>query len=765
MIQLKTYQEEAVNALVKDTFALLGQPGAHHKMVLKAPTGAGKTVSIAAYLDRLSAELAARSETSNSNVAFIWFAPNQLHLQSYLSLTSYFEELRSIKPIQFEDITDGTLHPNEILFVNWQSVNKANNVYIKENEQGKDLIKIVHAAMLADTEIICILDEAHYHADGKKAKALLKEIQAKIEIDVSATPLYRSDYGHTIKRHEVVQAEMIKQKVVLNPGLDNRNQDGKGLRQILLEEALKKRQNIRDAYQAMGVDINPLLLIQLPNETKNESSLDRELIAEVKAFLEVKGITGNNEKLAVWLSDTKSNLEGLEEPNSLTEVLLFKQAIALGWDCPRAAVLLIFREITQTHFGIQTVGRILRMPEQKHYTNALLNNGYVYTDLSKDIIQIQAEEMDYIVQNSAKRIEDYEDIELLSSYINRRIVRNRLGSKFRRCLYEAAEEYFEITLDPTKTNQEGLFPYNHKQLSKKFVETNVDKIEIPIPKNLEIKAEIGSTTVKEKEIFAKTIGELNRIFNDFCRINTGQYASVDSTPVLEMGLKTMFEEYLGLAEFVCTKVVLFENNKSKFIELIDIALEKHQLLLDEKAANTSRDIHTDIWEVPEERIFNEHYKERPVDKHALVPFYEQNKASSPEQEFATYLENNKDHIEWWYKNGDQNKEDFAVTYEDSQGVTKGFYVDFVIKLKSGAIALFDTKTLGSDPNFVAKHNALHQYIKASSTKSKLLMGGVIVPKGTWDNRTWKYAENLIDRSDSTTGWVSFEPSMTTPKAT
>jgi len=156
MIQLRTYQEEAVNGLLKDTYALLNQPGAQHKMVFKAPTGAGKTVTMAAFLDKLSAELPDRTDVPKNNVAYIWFAPNQLHLQSYLSLKSYFEELRSIKPIQFEDVTDGKLHPNEVLFVNWQSVNKANNIYVKENEQGKDLIKFVYGAMLDDTAIVVL---------------------------------------------------------------------------------------------------------------------------------------------------------------------------------------------------------------------------------------------------------------------------------------------------------------------------------------------------------------------------------------------------------------------------------------------------------------------------------------------------------------------------------------------------------------------------------------------------------------------------------
>ncbi|MEZ4803899.1 MAG: hypothetical protein R2852_00015 [Bacteroidia bacterium] len=67
--------------------------------------------------------------------------------------------------------------------------------------------------------------------------------------------------------------------------------------------------------------------------------------------------------------------------------------------------------------------------------------------------------------------------------------------------------------------------------------------------------------------------------------------------------------------------------------------------------------------------------------------------------------------------------------------------------------------MDSDPSFVAKHNALHNYLKANTTPAKKLIGGVIVPKGSIDNRTWKYADNLIDRANDTTGWVSFEPSL------
>ena len=106
MIELKTYQSEAVEGLTKDTYKLLKMPGARHKMVFKAPTGAGKTVTKAAYLNMLCEELQDKLDIAQRQVAFIWIAPNQLHLQSFTALKNYFAELRSIKPIQFEDITE-----------------------------------------------------------------------------------------------------------------------------------------------------------------------------------------------------------------------------------------------------------------------------------------------------------------------------------------------------------------------------------------------------------------------------------------------------------------------------------------------------------------------------------------------------------------------------------------------------------------------------------------------------------------------------------
>ena len=152
---------------------------------------------------------------------------------------------------------------------------------------------------------------------------------------------------------------------MLNPAL-NFNEALGSLNQHLIHLALQKREELAGVYKALGVNINPLLLIQLPNDGENMNPEDNTVKEEVVTYLDkIKGISTENNKLAVWLSKEKTdNLETIANPDDLTEVLLFKQAIALGWDCPRAAVLLIFRKIESFTFSAQTVGRILRMPEQ-----------------------------------------------------------------------------------------------------------------------------------------------------------------------------------------------------------------------------------------------------------------------------------------------------------------------------------------------------------------------------------------------------------------
>lgn len=117
--------------------------------------------------------------------------------------------------------------------------------------------------------------------------------------------------------------------------------------------------------------------------------MEKRKRAAVEKFLKNKGITTENGKLAIWLNDDKINnsYEELNTNDSKVEYLIFKMAIDTGWDCPRAQILLKFREVNSIVFEIQTVGRILRMPEAKHYTDEALNRSYVYSNIQSIAIK------------------------------------------------------------------------------------------------------------------------------------------------------------------------------------------------------------------------------------------------------------------------------------------------------------------------------------------------------------------------------------------
>lgn len=759
MIRLKKYQEEAVNKLSEYIFEQMGLSQHRQKLIFKAPTGSGKTITMAAFLAKIVQELPDRN-LSKKDVAFIWLAPFKLHEQSYQSFKSFFGETRVLNPIKFEDIQDGKLLPNDVLFVNWESVNKDSNLYVRKDERDSNLEIYVERAIDDNTEVIIILDEAHLFATkGKRAVELLNKLRAKIEIDVSATPEFSSDYQYTIRRKEVIDAEMIKRQVLLNPSL--KIEEGLTAQEGLLDEALLKQQELREAYQRLGVDINPLLLIQLPNDRAELSDTDHKVREMIVNRL---GITHNistkNGRLAIWLSDGKDkiNLGGIEDKKSIVDVLLFKQAVSLGWDCPRAAILLIFRELKQETFTIQTVGRILRMPEQTHYTEDILNIGYVYTDLSRDMINVVAGDMDYIIQQFATRKEKYENINLQTDKImNIRPERNRLGKNFKNEFFKICETIFEIK--PAGT--EEICKYNLEQLRKKLIRIDVKELEVHLPKDMEISGDVESKQVETRLDVAKTTGELRPMFNRFCDQNTGNYATKESSEILQGVILIWAEAYLGFSsgsgEFKTMKLFLFEDNKPQFVALIDDALMAYADFMKEQDKKRERFPETYSWEVPINRIYNEHYEEIASETHILTPFFMEKSSSKPEVWFVEMLEQNKEALVWWYKNGVKTQADFAVSYINTKGQWSAFYVDFIMKLKDGTIALFDTKTLDSEPEFVVKHNALHQYINTKRAEGKKIIGGVIVPKGK-ENRIWKYCDNLINNAHDITGWTTFLPS-------
>lgn len=788
------YQQEAVDELVNKTIDLMGLKGNRHALIFKAPTGSGKTVMASEMLTRLNQELAERPDAPFTEAAYIWIAPNKLHEQSYFKMKNYFTENCALRPVIFDELdhsADGYIKPGEILFVNWESINKDKNIMTRETENMASLYDITRRTQDDNgIPIVLVIDEEHMFAgkNAKKSEKVLATIQPKVEIRVSATPNPRDCQRVEVPREKVIEEEMIKENIILNPALNFTDPHG-SLNQHLIWLALQKRQELAKAYKALGVDINPLLLIQLPNDnSENLTPDDTKVKDEVISTLDAYGINTANGKLAIWLSGEKTdNLDVIDRPNDPTEVLLFKQAIALGWDCPRAAVLLIFRKIESFQFSAQTVGRILRMPEQKYYTDQRLNEGYVYTNLSKDIIEIVKDDMDYLSTNIvAVRRKNLNNITLDSEYSERLSAdRNRLGSDFKQVLLDAFKNEWKLTNSQLSLFTEEMLFGDEEQSDEPVdissetarnreaanraanIRWNVPYVSVDIVKDLEMTGEVGQRLVESKASYINNAADLTAMFLAFCNKLLGNDYEQRSVKTLGGYLKEVMEELFELFEYDAMKVILSNDNKyhnrQKFARIISKAIERYTQRLRLRQAQAKRRAfkHYD-WIVPAERAYPvDLYVERPdMPTHALLPYMQSKPkklGSDTERKFEAFLEENANAIDWWYKNGDQGKAHYAIGYTNSLGEKSLFYVDYIILMRNGDIFLFDTKTEGSDAEAPYKHNALVEYIQKEENKGKRLHGGIIVPDAFGN---WVYSPAPLDvklGTSDTKNWDVFNP--------
>lgn len=758
------YQDEAVEELYKKTLKILKYNAlrSQTKIVFKAPTGAGKTVVVADYLRKMVLNLPnEEAELIHRRFAYVWIAPNTLHEQSYASLKRAFQDDRLLHPVQFDDVkTEGYLRENEILFFNWQSITGKNRVVVKENEMGQYLPAILEQTRAKGIELIAILDEAHLFAtNGVKADEALKVLQATIEIDVSATPLFKSD-GFTVEimREEVRKVGMIKNIIKLNKALDQSDQND-NFDIFLLEEALKKRQHLTELYQKEskdGVVINPLLLIQLPTDSEKESALDTTIKEKVLRHLnEQKGINVANGKLAVWLSKEKENVPNdstsgkpITDLDSSAEVLLFKQAIALGWDCPRAAILLIYRELTKFEFTVQTVGRIMRMPEQRHYGSTDLNDGYVFTNLSRDLITIVKDQMIHSDDEESSRRADYKDTGLISHTLTMgKATGLFMKSDFYAHFDATITRFWQITGDEYGRPSDELVAQNVGILRGRFFDFETKNFEITVMVDKEFRGDENELIQAQGGVkkFYKEGSEIKKEVEKFCKAMCSPYQKDRAYGFIYGGLIRFLESSLGYFEVQAQVFIL--RNQTKFAELLSEAVRTY-VALKPRPTKTERKLEAARWEVPSRLYFDSETNEKfPQFKAAaMTPQYLRLRQKDPklfadsdtEFTFIQKLETpeSRNVIEWWHKNGGQGSEHFSICYKNKNGENALFYVDFVIRFKNGTIGLFDTKTEGSDPEMENKHNALIEYLADQNKQGGLfgkLIGSIVVPtkEGVW----------------------------------
>ena len=782
MYILKDFQETAVTSLLENTYTALKEPTKQTPILLESPTGSGKTVMMASYIERLVDELQLKPGY-NSNVAFVWLAPNTLHIQSYHALQNLYSDTQKLNCIDLDNLgSNPILNAKDLLFLNWSSIHSAKNIWRKDNETNTNLETLIENTQANDTSIVLIIDEAHLSAfSGKQAIAVRNLIEADVEVLVTATAhnIQRPQLSVFVPRQKVVEQELIKKGIRLNIGLNPEEQNGENVHMHLLRKAFQKKEELKALYaQELGENkVNPLLLIQLPSDNVSLSSEDKSIRDTLVGLLNTEyNVTTQNGRLAIWLSGEKDK-DDIEEINAMQDVMIFKQAVAQGWDCPRAAVLVSYRTVNSPSFGIQTVGRILRMPHRKHYNNDDLNYGYVYTNIESTRINFEPSDADFINFQLAKRKKDrgwvFDKINS-AQIVNDRAAKGVLTSTFQTHFFNLMEQRFSVAMLPdvdlftaeVEENLKEAKEANLLAMQQNGWEFNVDDHQIPIPVDIEADPYIVNSIMVNADHtkqFAITMNQFNTMFERFCYDNITRLNRSKSWKKLRDVLLFFAEYYLGLFEHEAKRIYLFPQNRRLLEELIVVALERFEQWQKAKG-NEKRRVEYASWEVPEYRYYSENFNKQYIDSHAMEPFYEYISVSSPEKKFKEFLEANNEHIEWWYKNGDAGKEHFAVPYikqvDEKLERPSLFYVDFVIKFKSGKMGLFDTKTKRSDLDAPKKHNALLEYIEKANQEAnnENLLGGVLIEEPI-DSNHWRFCANRIEDTKDLTGWEFLKPEL------
>lgn len=654
-IQLTPFQLEALNKLME----AMQKTG--RDIVLKSPTGSGKTIILTHFMSEFM--------QSNANTVFVWLTPGKGNLeeQSKAKMDAY---IHNAQTKLLSDVMTGGFEEGDACFINWEKLTKKGNTALKDSERT-NFIEWITRAHDAGLSFKIIIDESHQNFTAK-ADEIIQLFKTDKIIRASATPLAdKNALIVEVTENEVIEQGLIKKLIAINENfpqkIETQNQT-----HYLLEEAEKKRLELKTEFLNRSVNVNPLVIVQLPNNSD-------ALLENVLDFYQTKQMTTENGLVAVWLSKQHENLDDIEKNNAPQEIVIIKQAIATGWDCPRAHILVKLRDNMDETFEIQTIGRIRRMPEAHHYGCDLLDTCYLYTFDEKFTEGVKAALGDALDAKTIFLKNEYKKISLVKE--QRSAVS---GGKDLRETTKAVAEYFLENNCKTKASFETSGFIFSDDIVRKTVSgsaatfnemnsINLNKIEF---------REKLNTHTHGKE-FHNRLGRL------------GQELGVDYGNAVIV-INKLFSSKTKYSE----KILRLEPKQLYAFVINNFELLKHYMR-EAMAANleqllnfgkTMQKVQKEFL-IPQSTLFTYDGKNR-VQKVYSKNVYSQylssaEKRSGPEKKFEKFLEE-CEAVDWFYKNGDKGDEYFSLVYFDNGAAQKLFYPDYVVSVK-GKVWICETK--------------------------------------------------------------------------
>ena len=323
-------------------------------VMLQAPTGIGKTLIAAEVLARFSAE---------EPLLWFWFAPFAgLVDQAASVLKQQAPTLTQLDVIAHRQID--RLEPGSTFVLTWQTVaarSSASRLARQATETGLSIDDLIVAAREQGLRVGVVVDEAHHGFVRAQEACRYK--------------LGNPDEWASIPRSEGVSAQLLKRSVKAARFIAKSEDEAQLLsfEEVALSECAAMHRRLQKLMRDAGLGATPLMLVQVPNGGDALKRAREHLVGALRF---------DPQAVRVHTADEPDpNLRAMANDPKV-EVILFKMAIATGFDAPRAATLAALRGTRDVNFGIQVVGRILRvhreMQGKLHQLPAELSFGYVF---------------------------------------------------------------------------------------------------------------------------------------------------------------------------------------------------------------------------------------------------------------------------------------------------------------------------------------------------------------------------------------------------
>ena len=336
-------------------------------LLIEAPTGSGKTLMAGHIVERFS---------KGESVVWFWFAPFKGVVgQTEGFLREHYAGLR-LRELSEDRAGDGS-RPGDVFVTTWQTVAtrvKDRRNVRKDGELNPSVDALAAELRRQGLRIGVVVDEAHhsFHGGTEAARFFHEVLSPEYTILVTATPddrdvaeferamgiaeLHRIRIG----REDAMEAGLIKPGVKGVAYLPEPDKAGLvDLEATALRDAVITHRRIKRDLGAAGVSIAPLLLVQVDSRDDEPQARTERSVQRVRERLLTYGFT--EDQIAVHTAkEPDAGLLALANDDR-REVLIFKMAVALGFDAPRAFALVSMRATRDPDFGVQLVGRILRV--------------------------------------------------------------------------------------------------------------------------------------------------------------------------------------------------------------------------------------------------------------------------------------------------------------------------------------------------------------------------------------------------------------------